>query len=194
MYVQAVIQNFSVQMKNLIPSVGGLPSTILQKPKCEDLSRLSFGLSLHGGSLCSLRRSPRHVFTGEGFDTPTDKRYCINGTVLKFIPAESDSKERSEKPVSPGNNFHRIDKKTFSFLPVAQCVSIFLEKRVFFPFLLFLLFVIGDKFYTQPLLAKIPFSSQGAADARLFQVLARMVKSRNWRPMKSCPQSLPYIL
>jgi peptide-methionine (R)-S-oxide reductase len=25
-----------------------------------------------------------HVFTGEGFDTPTDKRYCINGTVLRF--------------------------------------------------------------------------------------------------------------
>lgn len=28
-----------------------------------------------------------HVFTGEGFDTPTDKRYCINGTVLRFRPA-----------------------------------------------------------------------------------------------------------
>ena len=27
-----------------------------------------------------------HVFTGEGFDTPTDKRYCINGTVLRFVP------------------------------------------------------------------------------------------------------------
>ena len=44
-----------------------------------------------------------HVFTGEGFDTPTDKRYCINGTVLKFIPTESaDSEEKPKKPVSPG--------------------------------------------------------------------------------------------
>lgn len=44
-----------------------------------------------------------HVFTGEGFDTPTDKRYCINGTVLKFIPAESaDSEEKPKKSVSPG--------------------------------------------------------------------------------------------
>lgn len=44
-----------------------------------------------------------HVFTGEGFDTPTDKRYCINGTVLKFIPAESaDSEEKPKKPVPPG--------------------------------------------------------------------------------------------
>ncbi len=36
-----------------------------------------------------------HVFTGEGFDTPTDKRYCINGTVLKFIPdTKSDPQEK----------------------------------------------------------------------------------------------------
>lgn len=28
-----------------------------------------------------------HVFDGEGFDTPTDKRYCINGIGLRFVPA-----------------------------------------------------------------------------------------------------------
>ena len=28
-----------------------------------------------------------HVFQGEGFDTPTDKRYCINALILKFIPS-----------------------------------------------------------------------------------------------------------
>ena len=27
-----------------------------------------------------------HVFEGEGFDTPTDQRYCINGISLKQIP------------------------------------------------------------------------------------------------------------
>lgn len=32
-----------------------------------------------------------HVFEGEGFDTPTDQRYCINGIILKFVPDETDT-------------------------------------------------------------------------------------------------------
>lgn len=28
-----------------------------------------------------------YVFEGEGFNTPTDERYCINATSLRFIPS-----------------------------------------------------------------------------------------------------------
>lgn len=38
-----------------------------------------------------------HVFTGEGFDTPTDQRYCINGTVLKFVPEAGAEKKEEQK-------------------------------------------------------------------------------------------------
>lgn len=37
-----------------------------------------------------------HVFEGEGFDTPTDQRYCINGGGLVFVPFDA-KKEASDK-------------------------------------------------------------------------------------------------
>ena len=41
-----------------------------------------------------------HVFEGEGYKTPTDQRYCINGVGLKFVPAK-EAKAEEPKPESP---------------------------------------------------------------------------------------------
>lgn len=41
-----------------------------------------------------------HVFEGEGFDTPTDKRFCINGGGLIYVPA----KEAAKEPETPAKD------------------------------------------------------------------------------------------
>ena len=38
-----------------------------------------------------------HVFEGEGFNTPTDLRYCLNSVSLTFAPQDDDSGEDKKK-------------------------------------------------------------------------------------------------
>ena len=40
-----------------------------------------------------------HIFEGEGFDTPTDQRYCINGSVLRFVPDEVEGQDEVKPEV-----------------------------------------------------------------------------------------------
>ncbi len=37
-----------------------------------------------------------HVFKGEGFDTPTDERHCVNSVSLSFSPDDKTVKDKLE--------------------------------------------------------------------------------------------------
>ena len=42
--------------------------------------------------LCAICHSHLgHVFEGEGYDTPTDQRYCINSVSLRLVPDEGQA-------------------------------------------------------------------------------------------------------
>lgn len=56
-------------------------NVILNKDVSHGMARTEVVCAICGGHL-------GHVFEGEGYDTPTDQRYCINGGGLVFVPAE----------------------------------------------------------------------------------------------------------
>lgn len=58
----------------------GIPGSLdLLEDKTLGMTRIEMRCKQCGGHL-------GHVFKGEGYQTPTDERHCVNGTILKFKP------------------------------------------------------------------------------------------------------------
>ena len=63
-------------------------NVILKKDITFGMARTEVVCAICGGHL-------GHVFEGEGYSTPTDQRYCINGGGLVFVPAKKAEEKKS---------------------------------------------------------------------------------------------------
>ncbi len=59
----------------------------LKKDSSMGVTRTEVTCAICGGHL-------GHVFSGEGYKTPTDQRYCINGGGLVFVPAKEEAPKK----------------------------------------------------------------------------------------------------
>ena len=64
----------------------------LAKDSVEYITDTSMGMKRVEVRCASCGSHLGHVFEGEGYDTPTDQRYCINSICLKLQPADGGSK------------------------------------------------------------------------------------------------------
>lgn len=79
------------------PSHCGWPSfySPLAQDSVEYLEDTTLGMKRVEVRCASCGSHLGHVFEGEGYDTPTDQRYCINSISMRFAPGDGDQPHRS---------------------------------------------------------------------------------------------------